>query len=181
MGCCASKPAAAEGTPAGAPPVARAQSETPTETKAAQKEMEKDEAASDMSKVECCGSEPAATAAAEGTPADAPSVALAQKEVSIEIPSNTPTETPTETVYTDNQFRELGERIEHTKGAQAAVRLLKASYLIELHRSNKKLVRRQDLPEDAFYTGRLDHVNFRLFAISCKARATSNPLTPMLR
>ena len=177
MGCCASKPAAADGTPSGAPPVARAQSETPTETKPAQKEMEKDEAPSDMSKVECCGSEPAATLAAEGTPAGAPSVALAQKEISIEMPSDT----PTETVYTDNQFRELGERIEHTKGAQAAVRLLKASYLIELHRSNKKLVRRQDLPEDAFYTGRLDDSGFRLFAISCKARPASNPLTPMPR
>ena len=116
MGCCASKPAAAKGTPSGAPPVARAQSETPTET-----------------------------------------------------------------VYTDNQFRELGERIEHTKGAQAAVRLLKASYLIELHRSSKKLVRRQDLPEDAFYTRRLDHRNFRIFAISCKSGAAFNFLTPMLR
>ena len=112
----------------------------------------------------CCASKPAAT---EGTPAGAPPVARAQCE------------TPAETVYTDNQFRELGERIEHTKGAQAAVRLLKASYLIELHRSNKKLVRRQDLPEDAFYTGRLDAPGFALFAISCKARAASNPPTPM--
>ena len=129
-----------------------------------------------MSKVECCGSEPTATLAAEGTPADAPSVALAQTETSTDIP-----DIPTETVYTDNQFRELGERIGHTKGAQAAVRLLKASYLIELHRSDKKLVRRQDLPEDAFYTGRLDDPNFRLFAISCKARPASNSLTPMPR
>ena len=112
----------------------------------------------------CCASKPAA---AKGTPTGAPPVARAQNE------------TPTETVYTDNQFRELGERIEHTKGAQAAVRLLKASYLIELHRSDKKLVRRQDLPEDAFYTGPLDHDHFRLLAISCKACANSNPLMPL--
>ena len=61
------------------------------------------------------------------------------------------------------------------------MQLLKASYLIELHRSDKKLVRRQDLPEDAFYTGRLDDPDFRLLAISCKARTASNPLTPMPR
>ena len=116
-------------------------------------------------------------------PEGAPPVARAQNEISAEteIPFEMSTGTPIESVYTDNRFCELGKRIEHSKGAQAAVRLLKASYLIELHRSSKKLVRRQDLPEDAFYTRRLDHRNFRLFAISCKSGAAFNFLTPMLR
>ena len=118
---------------------------------------------------------PAATAplAAKESEAAAPAAVV---DVAV-APSAAPSTVPAEvaSVYTDNTFRELGVRIEHAAGAKAAVRLLKASYLIELYRGGGRLVRRQDLPESAFYTGVLDDRGFRLFAISYPWLTTSHP------
>ena len=55
------------------------------------------------------------------------------------------------------RFAELGRRIEHEKGAKAAVRLLKASYLVGLYKKGKRLVRRQELPEAGAVRRRARH------------------------
>ena len=57
------------------------------------------------------------------------------------------------TVFVDAAMTELGGRMRRSEGARAAVRLLRADHLIEQHARGDKLVRRQDLPETAFYDG----------------------------
>ena len=57
------------------------------------------------------------------------------------------------TVFVDAAMTELGSRMRRSEGAGAAVRLLRADHLIEQHARGDKLVRRQDLPETAFYDG----------------------------
>ena len=55
--------------------------------------------------------------------------------------------------FVDTAMAELNARMRRPEGPGAAVRLLKADHLIAQHARGERLVRRQDLPEEAFYDG----------------------------
>ena len=56
-------------------------------------------------------------------------------------------------VFVDTAMTELNARMRRPERAGAAVRLLHADHLIAQHGRGERLVRRQDLPEEAFYDG----------------------------
>ena len=56
-------------------------------------------------------------------------------------------------VFVDPAMTELNARMRRPERAGAAVRLLYADHLIAQHGRGERLVRRQDLPEEAFYDG----------------------------
>ena len=77
--------------------------------------------------------------------------------------------------FCEAAYTGLSRRIGLGKRDGAAVRLLRADYLVTLWRQGKQLQRRQDIAEEDFFDDRLDQAGTRIVVVSYRWHTKAHP------